>query len=55
MLCVFKESIIMKKELHINVKIWDYWISWTDDDYRLYMILEIDNKLYFIERFLEDS
>ena len=45
----------MKSELYINVKVIDYWVSWLEDDYRLYMIVEIEDKLHFIERFLENS
>ena len=45
----------MKDKLYISIKILDYWISWLEDDYKLYMILEIDNKLYFMERLLEES
>jgi hypothetical protein len=45
----------MKRELHINIEIIDYWISWLEEDYKLYMILKIENKLHFLERSLKDS
>ena len=45
----------MKSEVYINVKVLDYWISWLEDEYKLYMIVEIANKLHFLERKLKDS
>jgi len=44
-----------KKYATINVKIIDYWVSWLEDEYKLYMIVEIANKLHFLERKLKDS
>ena len=44
-----------KKYATIKVEIWEYWISWLSDEYKLYMIVKIGDKLHFLERKLEDS
>lgn len=43
------------KKYTINVEIVDYWVSWLEDEYKLYMILKIEDKLHFLERDLKDS
>lgn len=39
----------------IEVKIWDWWVSWFDEDYKFCAIIEINNEMCYIERELEES
>jgi hypothetical protein len=40
----------------IEIKIWDSWEvdTYTMNGYRFYSIIEIGNKLYFMERYLNE-
>jgi len=40
----------------IEIKIWDEWEidTYTMNGYRFYSIIEIGNKLYFMERYLNE-
>ena len=45
----------MPDKITINLKILDWWISWLEDDYKIFMLLDINGELNLISRFLEDS
>jgi len=45
----------MPNKITINLKILDWWISWLEDDYKIFMLLDINGELTLISRLLKDS